>query len=101
MTRYKIVYSQEAFGDLSVIYHYIALQSLDLKIAGRFIKTLKNAIESLRVFPSRHQRIGLSFRGATDVRQFVTNNYLILYSINEAAKTVAIIGIISCKQEIN
>ena len=47
MTRYKIVYSQEAFGDLSVIYHYIALQSLDLKIAGRFIKTLKMQLSHL------------------------------------------------------
>ena len=99
MTRYRIIYSQEAFSDLNLIYRYIALQSFDLKIASRFIKTIKNAIESLKSFPSRHQRIEMSFRGSADVRQFVTNNYLILYSVNELKKIVAIIGIISCKQD--
>ena len=101
MTRYRIVYSHEAFEDLLKIYRFIVKESLDLRIAGRFVKRLKNAIESLKEFPLRHQKCEIAFRGTKDVRQFSTSNYLIMYVIDETSKTVAIIGIISCKQDKN
>lgn len=99
MTLYKIAYSQEAFNDLNTIYRYIATESLDLRIAERFVKKLKNAIESLRTFPSRHPKIEGSFRGSVEVRQFVADSYLILYIVDNVKKTIIIIGIISCKQD--
>jgi len=101
MTLYRIVYSQEAFQDLDIIYRFIVTESLDLKIAERFVKKMKNAIKSLKEFPFRHQKCEIAFRGTKDVRQFSTSNYLIIYVIDEASKTVAIIGIISCKQDKN
>ena len=99
MTLYKIAYSQEAFNDLNTIYRYIATESFDFKIAGRFVKKLKNAIESLKTFPSRHPKIEFSFRGSAEVRQFVTCGYLILYIVDSARSTVTIIGILSSKQD--
>lgn len=99
MTRYKIIYSQEACNDLIAIHRYIVLQSFDLKIASRFVKRIRNAIESLKYFPFRYKKTDIPFRGLDDVRQFVTNNYLVQYSINEVLKTISIIGVISCRQE--
>ena len=101
MMLYKIAYSQEAFDDLNMIYRYIASKSFDLKIAGRFVKKLKNAIESLQAFPLRHPKIEISFRGSKEVRQFVTTNYLILYIVDSLKNAVTIIGILSCKQDKN
>lgn len=101
MTLYKIVYSQEAFNDLNTIYRYIATKSFDLKIAGRFVKKLKSAIGSLKTFPFRHPKIEISFRGSMEVRQFVACGYLILYIVDSIKNTVAIIGILSCKQDKN
>ena len=99
MTHYKITYSPEAFRHLNAIYNYLLVESLDLGIANRFIRTIKNAIKSLSTLPYRHQKVELPLFESADVRQLISKGYLILYAIDDDKKTVTIVGIMSCRQD--
>lgn len=99
MTKYKVIYSQKAYRDLVNIYNYILINSLNPKIANKLIGEIKEAIESLDILPFRHELIETSIIDFKDIRKLLVKNYIVLYRVDEVAKSVYIVRIVSCKRD--
>lgn len=100
MKTYKVVYSLEAISDLDAIYYNIAVNSCESIIAGNFIRKIKIAVESLNTFPNRYQLFDQLFNVTGVIRRLPINGYIIVYKVNEPARIVEIIRIISCKRDL-
>lgn len=91
--QYSVKLYSRAYKDLDTIQKYISEELGEPLTALRTTDQLENAIFSLSTFPYRGSIRRIGCYAEEGYRQLVVKNYLIIYSIDEAAKEVHIITI--------
>jgi toxin ParE1/3/4 len=86
---HKVRITPEAEADLRSIGDYIARQAPDT--AGRFIRSLRAQIATLRTFPTRHGIAPEAELAGVELRQMIFGMYRVLYTCD--AETVTVHGV--------
>ncbi|KUO49550.1 MAG: plasmid stabilization protein [Desulfitibacter sp. BRH_c19] len=91
---YKLIVSKEAHKDIDNIVHYIAVELVNPTAATSFIEDVEKSYYAVVHNPRMYslcKDVSLSRQG---YRKIAIKNYLILYRIDDEAKTVFIVRII-------
>lgn len=89
--QYKIVYTESAIQDIEEKADYIAGQFRDPALAEEWYFRLKLSIqEQLTTFPSKYQPYNAGRWDGRGIRQYVTRNDVVLYSVDEDGRQVFI-----------
>lgn len=89
--RYKIFYTSTAERDITKKLMYIMQQYRDTALAERWYNRLRALIqENLTAFPAKYPLYDVEPWSAEGIRQYVTRNDVILYSVDETRSCVYI-----------
>lgn len=94
---YKIIVSKHAFFDLSEIKQYISLDNPVL--AKAYIERILSKVEVLQEFPRCGKAIKNSIMNYADSYYLLAVNHIVIYQINELAKCIYIVRILSHFQD--
>lgn len=93
MDKYKISIYPKAFKELDEIFKYIAIEKQSPENAKAQTDRIRQALQSLEVFPQSHQERLEGRYAKRGYRQLLIDNYIIIYKINEVNKMVYIVTI--------
>lgn len=93
MDKYKVKINPKAIRELDSIYEYIANIKLDPENAEEQISRIKKAILNLETFPQSHQERNEGRYAGKGYRQLLIDNYITIFRIDEADKTVYVVTI--------
>ena len=89
--KYNVFFTEEANRDLNLIKSY----SLDPNVALKYIQNIIAKVEQLESFPN----LGLEVKNQTfeiyKLRYLIVANHIVYYRINEASKSIYVIGIVA------
>ena len=89
--RYKVVYAESAIRDIEEKSDYIAAQFRDPGLAERWYLSLRASIQKqLTTFPHKFQPYNVEPWGQRGIRQYITHNDMVLYSVDDEARVVYI-----------
>ena len=91
---YEIEITLKAKQDLEEIYHYIAIDLKEIRIAENQLNRLERAIYSLDKMPERFRVYERELWRSRNLRIMPVNNYLVFYVSEHKAKTVTVIRVI-------
>ena len=91
--RYKIIITDSAFSDLENIKSFIAKDNLD--IAKQYILKIFDRFERLEELPYSGLKIANSFFDYAKAYYFICVNHVAIYQINELAKCIFILRVLS------
>lgn len=94
MDKYEIYVTDNAHKDLKGIHDYISLNLLEPNISKNIISEIDKTVLSLEIMPNRFEKVKNKYFSNRSVRKCFSNNYIILYSVNENKKTVTIIRVL-------
>ena len=92
-TTYNIIYSPQAFLDLTELYEYIRFNLQVPKTAEKQVNRIKHAIRSLETMPMRYQLVDWESWHSKGIRRIPVNNYTVFYIVDENQITVTVIRI--------
>ncbi len=93
MDKYKVKISPRAIREFDSIYEYIAKEKLSPENAKGQTDRIKKAILDLRSFPQSHQERNEGRYAGKGYRQLLVDNYVAIFRIDEANKTVYVVTI--------
>ena len=93
MDKYKVKVNPQAMRELDSIYEYIANERLAPENAKGQVHRIKKAILSLDTFPQSHQERNEGRFAGKGYRQLRIDNYIAIFRIDEAHKTVYVVTI--------
>lgn len=93
MDKYKINLSPRAFREIDDIFSYIALEKMSPKNAKGQTDRIWAALKKLDTFPQSHQERTEGRYARKGYRQLLIDNYIAIFRIDEAAKTVYIVTV--------
>ncbi len=93
MDKYKVKINPKAIRELDSFYEYIANIKLDPENAEEQISRIKKAILNLETFPQSHQERNEGRYAGKGYRQLLIDNYITIFRIDEADKTVYVVTI--------
>ena len=100
--RYKIFYTSTAERDITEKLMYIMQQYRDTVLAERWYNRLCALIqENLTAFPAKYPLYDVDPWSAEGIRQYVTRNDVILYSVDEIHSYVYIRSICTRGQDLD
>ena len=89
--KYNVFFTEEANRDLNLIKSY----SLDPNVALKYIQNIIAKVEQLESFPN----LGLEVKNQTfeiyKLRYLIVANHIVYYRINEASKSIYVMGIVA------
>lgn len=85
---YKLVISELAHQDLDDIVSYMAVQLANPKAATDFLEGVATCYGLLKNNPMMYEKCQDKRLGRAGYRKAVIKNYIMVYSTNEASKTV-------------
>ena len=94
---YKIIITNSAFSDLESIKPFIAKDNLE--IAKQYILKIFDRFEQLETFPYGGLKIANSFFDYTNAHYLICVNHVAIYQVNELAKCVYILRVLSRYQD--
>ena len=99
--QYKIVYTESAIQDIEEKADYIAAQFHDPDLAEEWYFRLKFEIQKqLTTFPFKYQPYHVEPWAGRGVRQYVTRNDVVLYSVDEDGRKVFIRAVCTRGQDL-
>ena len=93
MNKYKIKLNPRAYRDLEDIFAYIALEKLAPEYAKGQTDRIRAKLKSLEIFPQAHQERMEGRYAGKGYRQLLIDNYIAVFRIDEASKTVYVVTI--------
>lgn len=93
MDKYKVKITPSAIRELDSIYKYIANEKLAPENANGQVERIKKAILNLDTFPQSHQDRNDGRYAGKGYRQLLIDNYIAIFRIAEAEKTVYVVTI--------
>ena len=93
MDRYKVKIYPKAIRELDSIYEYIANEKLAPENAKGQVDRIKKAVLNLNIFPQSHQERTEGRYAGKGYRQLIIDNYIAIFKIDEASKTVYVVTI--------
>lgn len=88
---FKLLVSELAHRDLDNIIYYIAVQLANPKAAGDFLDELEKCYGYLKSNPMMYAKCQNKRLEKEGYRRVLIKNYVLVYKINEASKTVSIL----------
>ena len=92
-TTYSVIYSPQAFLDLTGLYEYIRFNLQVPKTAEKQVNRIKHAIRSLETMPMRYQLVDWEPWLSMEIRRVLVDNYTVFYIVDENQMTVTVIRI--------
>ena len=92
-TTYSVIYSPQAFLDLTELYEYIRFNLQVPKTAEKQVNRIKHAIRSLETMPMRYQLVDWEPWYSKEIRRVPVDNYTVFYQVDENQITVTVIRI--------
>ena len=93
MDKYKVKINPRAIRELDNIYEYIAAEKLSPENAKGQVNRIKSAILDLGTLPQSHQERHEGRYAGKGYRQLIVDNYIVIFRIDEANKTVYVVTI--------
>ena len=93
LERYSVDVSPEAEQDLSDILNYIKNELLEPAIATKYLKLIREKIDSLEYYPERFGIIENELIRDTVYRKIVIKNYIVIYRVDKEKKIVHIVRV--------
>lgn len=93
MDKYKIELNTRAYKDIDNIFAYIALKKLSPENARGQTDRIWEALKRLDTLPQSHQERTVGRYAGQGYRQLLIDNYIAIFKIDEATKTVHIVTI--------
>ena len=90
---YKIIITNSAFSDLESIKSFIAVD--DQEISTKYISKIFDRLKQLESFPYSGLKIANSFFDYAKAYYFICANHVAIYQVNELAKCVYILRVLS------
>ncbi|WP_421775747.1 type II toxin-antitoxin system RelE/ParE family toxin [Gardnerella sp. KA00288] len=92
-TTYSVIYSPQAFLDLTELYEYIRFNLQVPKTAKKQVNRIKHAIRSLETMPMRYTLVNWEPWCSKGIRRVSIDNYTVFYQVDENQMTVTVIRI--------
>ncbi len=92
-TTYNIIYSSQAFLDLSELYKYIRFTLQVPKRAKKQVSRIRKTIRSLNTMPMRHPLVEWESRHSVGIRRVPTDNYTAFYLVDADKCSVTVVRI--------
>lgn len=92
-TTYSIIYSPQAFLDLTELYEYISFNLQVPKTAEKQVNRIKKTIRSLETMPMRYSLVDWEPWCSKGIRRVPIDNYTVFYLVNENQMAVTVIRI--------
>lgn len=99
-SNYSILYSPSAYEELEEIYEYISRNFKAPETAREQIKRITQAIRTLAVFPKLF-RVRKKDSKGREVRLLPIDNYVIIYSVDDANYIVNILHVLYGRRNMN
>lgn len=93
MDKYKIELNTRAYKDIDNIFAYIALEKLSPENARGQTDRIWETLKRLDTLPQSHQERTVGRYAGQGYRQLLIDNYIAIFKIDEATKTVHIVTI--------
>ena len=93
MDKYKVKLNPQAFREIDDIFAYIALEKLSPENAKGQTDRIWTALKKPETFPQSHQERNEGRYAGKGYRQLLIDNYIAIFKIDEASKTVNVVGI--------
>ncbi len=93
LDKYKVKITPRAIRELDSIYEYIAKEKLAPENSKGQVDRIKKAILHLDTFPQSHQERKEGRYAGKGYRQLLIDNYIAIFRIDEADKTVYVVTI--------
>ena len=90
---YSIIYSPQAFLDLTELYEYIRFTLQVPKTAEKQVNRIKHAIRSLETMPMRYTLVNWEPWCSKGIHRVPVDNYTVFYQVDENKTTVIVIRI--------
>ena len=92
-TTYSVIYSPQAFLDLTELYEYIRFNLQVPKTAEKQVNRIKHAIRSLNTMPMRYPLVAWEPWLSMEIRRVPVDNYTVFYQVDENQMNVTVIRI--------
>lgn len=92
MTRYKVIVTDRATGEIVNCAEYIASRSGSWRVAEEWVQRVYDAIESLDFMPGRYALAAESPRLGKQVRRILIGKYIANYIIDDSEAVVRVVG---------
>lgn len=93
MDKYKVKLNPRAFREIDDIFAYIALEKLSPENAKGLTDRIRAALKKLETFPQSHQERKEGRYAGKEYRQLLIDNYIAIFKIDEASKTVHVVTV--------
>jgi len=93
MDKYTVQLYPQAYRDIEEIFRYIALTKLAPENAKGQTDRIYQALKTLETYPASHQDRMVGRFAGKGYKQLLVDNYLALFRIEEATKTVYVITV--------
>ena len=93
MDKYKVKLNPQAFREIDDIFAYIALEKLSPENAKGLTDRIRAALKKLETFPQSHQERNEGRYAGKEYRQLLIDNYIAIFKIDEARKTVHVVTV--------
>lgn len=100
MDKYKVKLNPRAVLELDKIYEYIAKEKPAPENAKGQVQRIQKAILNLDTFPQSHQESNEGRYAGKGYRQLLIDNYIAIFRIDEAHKTVYVVTIMYHRQHL-
>ena len=94
MSKYDIEITKPAENDLREIGRYISNELLETDRALKVVDKIANAIFKLEEMPLRYSIVSDDKLASQGIRNFIIDNYIVFYIVNEKNKLVTIIRVL-------
>ena len=91
MDKYKVKLNPQAFREIDDIFAYIALEKLSPENAKGQTDRIWTALKKPETFPQSHQERNEGRYAGKGYRQLLIDNYIAIFTIDEASKTVNVV----------
>ena len=99
--RYKVVYAESAIRDIEEKLDYIATQFHDPELAERWYLNLRTSIQKqLTTLPHKFQPYNVEPWHQRGIRQYITRNDVVLYSVDDETRVVYIRAVCTKGQDL-
>ena len=92
-TTYNIIYSPQAFLDLTELYEYIRFNLQVPKTAEKQVNRIRKTIRSLETMPMRYTLVNWDPWCSKGICRVPIDNYTVFYQVDENKTTVTVIRI--------
>lgn len=99
--QYKVLYTESAIRDIEEKSDYIATRFRDPELADRWYLNLRASIQKqLTTFPNKFQPYNVEPWCQRGIRQYITRNDVVLYSVDDETRVVYIRAVCTKGQDL-